>query len=58
MCEQYQERKFKKYPELISCLLVAEQNNELLMKNHNLYLNGSTSFPEVNKTVFSKVNAV
>ncbi|KAL7132115.1 hypothetical protein ABFS83_12G049600 [Erythranthe nasuta] len=26
---------FKKYFELISCLLVAEQNNNLLMKNHN-----------------------
>ncbi|KAI3454901.1 hypothetical protein Pfo_011564 [Paulownia fortunei] len=25
---------FKKYSELISCLLVAEQNNELLLKNH------------------------
>ena len=27
------------------------------MKNHNLRPNGSTSFPEVNKTVFSEVNA-
>ena len=32
--QQYRERKFKKYFEQISCLLVAEQNNELLMKNH------------------------
>jgi hypothetical protein len=32
--QQYRERGFKKYSELISCLLVTEQNNELLMKNH------------------------
>ena len=32
--QEYRERRFKKYSELISCLLVAEQNNELLMKNH------------------------
>ena len=27
------------------------------MKNHNLYPNGSTPIPEVNKTVFPEVNA-
>ncbi|GJV20858.1 hypothetical protein Tco_1369878 [Tanacetum coccineum] len=32
--QQYRERGFKKYYDLISCLLVAEQNNELLMINH------------------------
>ncbi|KAK9057874.1 hypothetical protein SSX86_022713 [Deinandra increscens subsp. villosa] len=32
--QQYRERGFTKYSELISCLLVAEQNNEFLMKNH------------------------
>ncbi|KAJ9557422.1 hypothetical protein OSB04_012036 [Centaurea solstitialis] len=32
--QQYCERGFKKYCDLISCLLVAKQNNELLMKNH------------------------
>ena len=32
--QQYRERRFTKYSELISCLQVAEQNNELLMKNH------------------------
>ncbi|KAG2672077.1 hypothetical protein I3760_13G022300 [Carya illinoinensis] len=32
--QQYRERKFKKYSELISCLLLAEQNNEFLLKNH------------------------
>ncbi|XP_070662229.1 uncharacterized protein [Malus domestica] len=32
--QQYMERGFIKYNQLISVLLVAEQNNELLMKNH------------------------
>ncbi|XP_049406057.1 uncharacterized protein LOC125869642 [Solanum stenotomum] len=43
---------FKKYSELISHLLVAEQNNDLLMKNHENHENrptGSTPFPEVNE---------
>ncbi|GKA30526.1 uncharacterized protein Tco_0716831 [Tanacetum coccineum] len=34
LLQQYRERGFRKYCDLISCLLVAEQNNELLMKNH------------------------
>ncbi|KAK8356730.1 hypothetical protein V6Z12_A05G373800 [Gossypium hirsutum] len=37
-----------KYSELISCLLVAEQNNELLMKNQELRPTGSAPFPEAN----------
>ena len=57
MQQQYRERKFKKYSELISYLLIAEQNNKLLIKNHNLRPNESTPFPEVNKIVFSEVNA-
>jgi hypothetical protein len=32
--QQYQEKGFKKYSDLISYLLVAAQSNELLMKNH------------------------
>jgi hypothetical protein len=55
--QQYRERGFKKYSELISCLLVAEQNNELLMKNHQSRLTGSSPFPEANATSFPKVNA-
>ena len=39
--QQYREKGFKKYFELISCLLVAEQNNEFLMKNHETRLSGS-----------------
>ncbi|XP_015080952.1 uncharacterized protein LOC107024478 [Solanum pennellii] len=31
---QYREKGFQKYSELISYLLVAEQHNDLLMKNH------------------------
>ena len=45
-------RGFKKYSELISCRLVGEQNNELLMKNHKSRPTGATLFPETN-VVFS-----
>ncbi|XP_017640438.1 uncharacterized protein LOC108481880 [Gossypium arboreum] len=45
---QYREKGFQKYSELTSCLLVAEQNNELLMKNHELCPTGSAPFPEAN----------
>ncbi|XP_021731430.1 uncharacterized protein LOC110698327 [Chenopodium quinoa] len=44
------EKKVLKYSELISCLLVAEKNNELLMKNHESCPTGSTPFPEANVT--------
>lgn len=32
--QQYRVQTSKKYYELISCLLIAEKNNELLIKNH------------------------
>jgi uncharacterized membrane protein len=32
--QQYQEKEFKKYSDLISYLIVVAQSNELLMKNH------------------------
>ncbi|XP_021860900.2 uncharacterized protein [Spinacia oleracea] len=48
--KQYREKGFKKYFELISCLLVAEKNNELLMKTHESRPTGSIPFPEVNVT--------
>ncbi|XP_073121969.1 uncharacterized protein [Henckelia pumila] len=54
--QQYRECGFKKYSELISCLLVAEQNNELLMKNHQLHPTGSVPFPESNKVAFPEAN--
>ncbi|XP_059664119.1 uncharacterized protein LOC132309876 [Cornus florida] len=44
--QQYRERRFKKYSELISCFLVAEQNNELLLRNHQSRPTGSTPIPE------------
>jgi hypothetical protein len=52
--QQYRERGFKKYSELISCLLVAEQNNELLMKNHQSRPTGSQPLPEVHATFTSR----
>ncbi|KAK4727102.1 hypothetical protein R3W88_032019 [Solanum pinnatisectum] len=47
--QQYREKGFKMYSELISHLLVAEQNNDLLMKNHENRPTRSTPFPEVNE---------
>ncbi|XP_058757496.1 uncharacterized protein LOC131630769 [Vicia villosa] len=46
--QQYREKGFNKYSDLISCLLVAEQNNELLMKNHEARPTDTSPFPEVN----------
>ncbi|CAI8605009.1 unnamed protein product [Vicia faba] len=34
--------------DIISCLLVDEQNNKLLLKNHEAHPTGTTPFPEVN----------
>ncbi|KAL5572401.1 hypothetical protein UlMin_021998 [Ulmus minor] len=46
--QQYRLCGFTQYSELISCLLVAEKNNELLMKNHQSRPTGSAAFLEVN----------
>ncbi|XP_020270895.1 uncharacterized protein LOC109846083 [Asparagus officinalis] len=54
--QQYREKGFKKYSELISCLLVTEQNNELLMKNHETRPTDSAPFPEVNVTTYQHHN--
>ncbi|XP_038984374.1 uncharacterized protein LOC120111398 [Phoenix dactylifera] len=54
--QQYRERKFTKYSELISCLLVAEQNNELLLKNHQSRPTSSIPFREANGTSFPEAN--
>ncbi|PIN26887.1 hypothetical protein CDL12_00351 [Handroanthus impetiginosus] len=53
---QYREKCFKKYSELISCLLVAEQNNELLMRNHEIRSTESAPFPKVNATLYNNFN--
>ena len=44
--------EIKKYSKLISHLLVAEQHNDLLMKNNESQPTGSVPFPEVNTTNF------
>ncbi|XP_074352168.1 uncharacterized protein LOC141691337 [Apium graveolens] len=41
-----EERDFQKYGELISLLLVAEKNNELLLKNRQIRPTGSAQLPE------------
>ncbi|XP_070026546.1 uncharacterized protein [Nicotiana sylvestris] len=43
--QQYGDKGFKKYSELISLLLVAERNNDLLMRNHENRPTGSTPLP-------------
>ncbi|XP_021753842.1 uncharacterized protein LOC110719252 [Chenopodium quinoa] len=48
--EQYHERDFKKFNELMSVLVVVEQNNNLLLKNHNLRPTGSLDTHETNAT--------
>jgi len=42
----------KKSYELISCLFVAELNNELLLKNHKSHPTGTTRFPEMNTATY------
>ncbi|XP_019228735.1 PREDICTED: uncharacterized protein LOC109209843 [Nicotiana attenuata] len=46
--QQYLERGFKKFFELISCLLVTEQHNNLLLKNHEAHPTGSAPLPKAN----------
>ena len=43
--QQYRERRFTKYSELITCLLVAEKNNELLLQNHQSRPTRFKAFP-------------
>ncbi|XP_016556436.2 uncharacterized protein LOC107855952 [Capsicum annuum] len=50
--QQYREMRFKKYSELIAHLLVAEQHNELLIKNNESRPPGTAPFPEVNAANF------
>ena len=51
--QQYRERRFTKYSELIACLLVVEKNNELLLQSHQSRSTGSKPFPEANATFAS-----
>ncbi|XP_068331398.1 uncharacterized protein [Pyrus communis] len=54
--QQYRAQGFTDYNQLISVFLVIEQNNELLMKNHQSRLTGFAPFLEVNASSF-EVNA-
>ncbi|KAK4397364.1 hypothetical protein Sango_1573000 [Sesamum angolense] len=54
--QQYRERGFKIYSELISCLLVAEENNQLLLNNHHTRPTGSKPLPE-NSAALPEANA-
>ena len=49
--QQYRKRRFTKYSELIACLLVAELNNELLLKNRQSRPTGYLPLPEANATI-------
>ncbi|XP_074352123.1 uncharacterized protein LOC141691287 [Apium graveolens] len=53
LTQQYREKSFTKYSDLISCLLVAEENNKLLMKNHESRPTESRPFPEANATIYN-----
>ena len=47
--QQYRERGFKTFSELISSLLLAEENNQLLMNNHEKRPTGSAPLPDNNQ---------
>nr|GEV02211.1 hypothetical protein [Tanacetum cinerariifolium] len=48
------EETLKKYCDLISCLLVVKQNNELLMKNHESRPTGSAPLSEANVVTYNQ----
>jgi hypothetical protein len=50
--QQYRDCNFTRYSELMSCLQVVEQNNELLVKNHQSRPTSSSHFPKANGTSF------
>jgi len=52
--QQYRLRGFTEYSDLVAALLVAEQNNELLIKNHQLRPTGTMAYPEINATTFNQ----
>ncbi|XP_013594612.1 PREDICTED: uncharacterized protein LOC106302699 [Brassica oleracea var. oleracea] len=52
--QQYREKGFSTYAALISCLLLAEQNNELLMMNSELRPPGAKALPEAHAAVEPK----
>ncbi|CAM8877426.1 unnamed protein product [Rhodiola kirilowii] len=44
--QQYREQGFKTYSELLSFLILAEENNQLLLNNHQTRHTGSTPLPD------------
>nr|GEX63243.1 hypothetical protein VITISV_003809 [Tanacetum cinerariifolium] len=48
----FEQQTLKKYCDLILCLLVVKQNNELLMKNHESRPTGSAPLPEANVVTY------
>ncbi|CAM8911324.1 unnamed protein product [Rhodiola kirilowii] len=44
--QQYRKRAFKTYSELLSCLILVEENNQLLLNNHHTRPTGSTPLPD------------
>src|SRR5690606_34315560 len=47
--QQYRQKGFETYSDLISCLLLAETNNELLRRNSEMRPLGATPLPEAHK---------
>ncbi|XP_074374497.1 uncharacterized protein LOC141714900 [Apium graveolens] len=54
LAEMYRERKFTKFGDLLSTLLVVEHNHELVIKNHQSRPTGSAPLPEVNNMSFQQ----
>ncbi|XP_023633355.1 uncharacterized protein LOC111828994 [Capsella rubella] len=52
--QQYRERGFETYASLISCLLLAEHKNELLMRDSEMRPPGSAPLPEANVVASDK----
>ena len=52
--QQYRQKGFKTYSDLISCLLLTEANNELLMRNNDLRPLGSAPLPEAHTATEAK----
>ena len=54
LSQQYRQSKFTKFSDLLSILLVAEKNNELLLKNYQVRPTGDTPLPNINSTTFQQ----
>ncbi|GJS17903.1 hypothetical protein Tco_0412375 [Tanacetum coccineum] len=51
--QQYQAKGFTKYCDLIACLLLTEQNDELLMRNHETRPTGVAPLPKANMETYN-----